>query len=82
MSDFLNVGPFGGINKTRIVAIAPADSAPIKRAVRSARTNAQLIDLTYGQASKWAVFMDSGHLVLCPAGLDIFNDTISQTKET
>ncbi len=47
----------------RIVALANPESAPIQRAVRRAREEGQLIDLTFGRRIRAALFMDSGHVV-------------------
>jgi regulator of extracellular matrix RemA (YlzA/DUF370 family) len=47
-----------------VVAAGRWDSAPIRRAARKAKSDGRLIDLTYGHACKWVLFLDSGHLVL------------------
>lgn len=47
----------------RIIALAPADSAPVQRAMRRAAEQGLLIDLTYGRRVRCALFMDSGHVV-------------------
>jgi regulator of extracellular matrix RemA (YlzA/DUF370 family) len=66
----------GFIATDRIVAVGKYQSAPIYRAVKKAKLNNQLIDLTYGQTSYWALFMDSGHIVLCsdPMPVAIIDD--------
>lgn len=57
----------------RVVAVGRWDSAPIRRAAKAARTGGRLLDLTYGHACKWVLFLDSGHVVLAtepvPVGL-------------
>jgi extracellular matrix regulatory protein A len=58
------VGPAGLIAPDRVLAAGRWDSAPIRRAVRAAKAEGRLIDLTYGRASKWVMFLDSGHLVI------------------
>jgi hypothetical protein len=58
------VGPGGLVAAERIVAVGRYDSAPIRRAVRLARTQGKLIDLTYGKACLWVIYLDSGHLAL------------------
>jgi regulator of extracellular matrix RemA (YlzA/DUF370 family) len=64
MKEFLEIGLGGSISRQRVVAIGRWDSAPIRRAVRLARNEGRLIDLTYGQACRWVFFLDSGHVVL------------------
>ncbi len=57
-------GPGGQVARSRIIAVARWDSAPIRRAARQARREGRLIDLTYGHACAWVIFLDSGHLAL------------------
>lgn len=60
------VGAGGLVSAERIVAAGRHDSAPIRRAVRRARNEGRLIDLTFGHACHWVLFLDTGHLVLAP----------------
>lgn len=62
--NFWLVGPAGMISPERVIAVGRWDSAPMRRAARKARTEGKLIDLTYGHACQWVIFLDSGHLVL------------------
>lgn len=64
MKEFMEIGPAGSVARKRILAVASFASAPIRRAVRQARKDGNLIDLTYGRACKWVFFLDSGHVVL------------------
>lgn len=64
MDDVELTEPGGRLPKRRIVAAGRWDSAPIRRAVRKARAEGRLIDLTYGHACRWVYFMDTGHVVL------------------
>jgi len=70
MDDVELTEPGGKLPKRRIVAAAHWDSAPIRRAVRKARSEGRLIDLTFGHACHWVYFMDTGHVVLGAKGLD------------
>lgn len=67
------VGPGGLVTTERVVAVGRWESAPIRRAARAARVGGRLLDLTYGHACKWVLFLDSGHIVLAtepvPVGL-------------
>ena len=58
------VGPGGLVAPGRVVAVGRWDSAPMRRAARKARAEGKLIDLTYGHACQWVIFLDSGHLAL------------------
>jgi regulator of extracellular matrix RemA (YlzA/DUF370 family) len=63
------VGIAGLIAPDRILVAANWNSLPIKRAVRKAKAEGRLIDLTYGRACKWVLFLDSGHLVLAAVAM-------------
>lgn len=78
--DLWPVGPAGLVASDRVIVAGRWDSAPIKRAVRTARSKDLLIDLTFGQACKWVLFLDSGHLVLAaiPIPLTVFDNKIFQ----
>lgn len=58
------VGAGGMIAPERVVAVGRYDSAPIRRAARIAGQQGRLINLTYGHACIWVIFLDSGHLAL------------------
>ena len=58
------MGPAGLVSARRVLAIARYSSTPIRRAARSARAEGLLIDLTFGRACRWVLFLDTGHLVL------------------
>lgn len=58
------VGPGGMLVPERVVAAGRYDSAPVRRAARQAKAEGRLIDLTFGEACHWVLFLDSGHLAL------------------
>jgi len=64
MNEFQEIGGAGSLARQRVIAVGRYDSAPIRRAVRQARKDGRLIDLTYGRACRWVYFLDSGHIVL------------------
>ena len=64
MNEFQEIGPAGSLALRRVVAVGRWESTPIRRAVKQARKEGRLIDLTYGQACRWVFFLDSGHIVL------------------
>ncbi len=58
------VGGGGMVARERIVAVGRYDSAPLRRAVRRAKENDRLIDLTFGYACRWVLFLDTGQMVI------------------
>ena len=65
------VGSAGLVAPDRVIVAGRWESAPIKRAVHKARAQGQLIDLTFGRACKWVLFLDSGHLVLASVPMPV-----------
>jgi extracellular matrix regulatory protein A len=58
------VGLAGLVAPERVLAAGRYESQPIRRAACQAKAEGRLIDLTYGRACKWVMFLDSGHIVL------------------
>ncbi len=77
MNNLFEIGQGGSVAVQRVVAIGRWDSAPIRRAVRQARKDGRLIDLTYGQACRWVFFLDSGHVVLGTTSLSLEESEIN-----
>lgn len=65
------VGMDGLVAPDRVIVAGRWNSAPIKRAARKAKAEGRLIDLTYGRACKWVIFLDSGHLVLAAVPMPV-----------
>ena len=65
------VGMAGLVAPDRVIVAARWESQPIRRAVHKAKAEGRLIDLTYGRACKWVVFLDSGHLVLATVPMPV-----------
>lgn len=65
------VGKAGLVAPDRVLAAGRWESAPVRREVRKARSEGRLIDLTYGRACKWVLFLDSGHLVLAAVPMPV-----------
>ena len=59
----------GWVASRRIIAVGRWDSMPIKRQARIAKEDNRCIDLTYGQACKYVIFLDSGYVVLSTQAL-------------
>lgn len=49
---------------SRIVAIVPPDSAPIKRLVSDAKKTNRLLDATYGRRTRSVLIMDNNSVIL------------------
>ncbi len=64
MMDIVSIG-FGSVVMTsKIMAIVPPDSAPIKRLVTDARRENRLLDATYGRRTRSVLLMDNGMIIL------------------
>lgn len=61
--DWINIENQGIVTIDRIVAIAPADSAPIKRLLATLPLS-KIISLTGGQRRRSVIVLDSDHVVL------------------
>jgi regulator of extracellular matrix RemA (YlzA/DUF370 family) len=63
MVDYLLL-PAGGVIATmKIVAIARADSAPVRRLLREVGEG-NVVNLTFGQPRRSVVIMETGHLII------------------
>ena len=60
----LDIGFGNTVNADRIIAIASADAAPIKRMIQDVREKGLLIDASFGRSTKSVIVMDSGNVVL------------------
>jgi extracellular matrix regulatory protein A len=77
VNELWEAGLGGLVARERIIAIGRWSSAPLRRAARRAAQEGKLIDLTYGRACKWVIFLDSGHIVLATR-----EDLVTQLEET
>jgi regulator of extracellular matrix RemA (YlzA/DUF370 family) len=62
MRHWVVVGKGGALAVDRVVAIAQANSAPIRRLVEAVGRE-RFVDLTFGQPRRSVVVLDSGHVV-------------------
>ena len=63
-TELVHIGFGNVLAVNRVIAIAPPDSAPVKRMVQEAKNNKMVIDMTSGRRTKAVVVMDGGHIVL------------------
>ena len=61
---FVNIGFGNMVSAGRIVAIASPDSEPIKRLVRDAKEDGNVIDVSCGRKTKSVIITDSQHVIL------------------
>ena len=62
MGHWVIVGQGGILAVDRVVAVARANSAPIRRLVEAVGRE-RMVDLTFGQPRRAVVVLDSGHVV-------------------
>ena len=70
----LAVGFGNTVNADRIIAIAGADAAPVKRMISAAKEKNLAIDTTCGRKTKAVIIMDSGHVVMSAKEQDKLNE--------
>ena len=61
---FIDVGFGNMVASDRLVCVAGAESAPIRRFVQDARDRGALVDCSSGKKSKSVLVMDSEHVIL------------------
>ena len=61
---FINIGFGNMVSAGRIVAIAPPDSAPVKRLVQDAKEEGRVIDVSCGRRTRSVIVTDSDHVIL------------------
>jgi regulator of extracellular matrix RemA (YlzA/DUF370 family) len=78
------VGMAGFVAPERVIVAGRWESAPVRRAVHKAKAEGRLIDLTYGRACKWVIFLDTGHLVLTsvPMPVAVLGDDFDETIQS
>ncbi len=74
---FINIGFGNVVSASKVVSVVSPDSAPIKRIIQTAKSDASLIDATYGRKCKAVIITDSDHIILSA----ITPETISSRLE-
>jgi regulator of extracellular matrix RemA (YlzA/DUF370 family) len=62
--EMINVGFGNSVAVARVVAIARADSSPLRRLVENAAAENRLVDATSGRKTRSLVVTDSHHVIL------------------
>ncbi len=60
----VSLGFDNGVAASRIVCVANASAAPMKRLREEARKNHRLVDVTNGRRTRAVVITDSDHIIL------------------
>ena len=62
--ELVHIGFGNVLAMSRVIAMAPPNSAPTKRTIQEGRSKGLLIDMTSGRRTKSVIFTDSGHIVM------------------
>lgn len=76
----VSLGFDNGVVASRIVAVADASAAPMKRLREEARKNRLLVDVTNGRRTRAIVVTDSGHIFLSSIQPQTLIQRIEDTK--
>lgn len=63
-TELIHIGFGNYVAANRVIGIATAGSAPVKRLVQEGRNRNLTVDMTGGRRTKAVVFMDNGNIVL------------------
>ncbi|MCQ2529554.1 MAG: DUF370 domain-containing protein [Saccharofermentans sp.] len=67
---FVDIGSGNIASAERILCVAAADSAPIRRIIQEARDRGMLVDACAGKKCRSVLVMDSDHVVA--TGLEVY----------
>ena len=80
-TELIHIG-FGNIIAiNRVIAMAPPNSAPIKRMVQEGKSRGMLIDMTNGRRTKAVLIMDSGHIVMAAIAPETIAGRLTAIRE-
>ena len=68
------------IEREKIVAVATPKGAPILRAVRTARQNDLIIDMTQGRKTKAIIFTVGGYIILTALAPETINKRLNKSN--
>ena len=77
---FIDIGCGNMVASTRLVCVAGAESAPIRRLVQDARDRGALVDCSSGKKSKAVLVTDSGHIVLSALAPEEISGMLSEAE--
>ncbi|MBQ0011845.1 MAG: DUF370 domain-containing protein [Clostridiales bacterium] len=78
---FVDIGFGNMVASGRLVCVAGADSAPIRRLVQDARDRGALVDCSSGKKSKAVLVTDSGHIVLSALTPEEISTALSKAQD-
>lgn len=76
----ISVGLGNFVTLENINAVTPPESAPIKRAIKTAKETDNLIDATLGRQTRSALFMTNGSIVLSSINPQTIVDRLKTSK--
>ena len=82
LTELIHVGFDNFLAVNRVVAIASANSGPIRRAIQGAKNKGLLIDMTHGRKTKAVIFADSGHLFLAALAPETITGRLLASRES
>jgi len=62
--EMINIGFGNCVATSRVVAVARADSSPLRRLIEQAEANSRLVDATSGRKTRSILVTDSHHVIL------------------
>ncbi len=75
--ELVHIGFDNFLAVSRIIAIASPTSTNIKRAIKEANGQGNLIDMTHGRKTRAAIFTDDGHIFLTSRAPEIIAGRLS-----
>jgi regulator of extracellular matrix RemA (YlzA/DUF370 family) len=80
MTKLILFGRGGAIAADRVVAVARASSAPVKRLIEAAGPT-RVLSLTYGEPRQSVIMLDNGCLVIVSLSIDEVLDKLQEAQE-
>lgn len=79
----VNAGYDNYINEEKVITVvdfSDAKSMPVKRAVREARDNGFLIDITMGRVTRSVIFTETGYIIISAVSGPIITKRIQEAQ--
>lgn len=80
MTRLVSLGRGGAIDLDHVVAVARANSAPIKRLLESAGPS-RVVNLTYGEPRQSVILFDNGCLAVVSLSVEAVLNTLARAEE-
>ena len=76
MRKFIDIGFGNLVASSRVLCVAGADSAPIRRMIQEARDRSMLIDGCAGKKCHSVIITDSDHIILSSLETSVLGDLL------